>query len=282
MISPPGGPRSRFEAFDEQDAASKSELAEHLRANHVQVAAQYWQQLVRALAPDAAVRLLDAGCGAGYSLQALRGGFPSLGLCGIDKSKELTAVSAARLAASVFVSVQDAEQLAFADASFDRVLAERLFSHLSDGKAEAVLAEIKRVMAPAGRFVMVDPNVAALRFEHPAPEFTAELLEAYLSCFQNPCLAGPRAAALLVHSGFCGVQSTAVEVRHGKEGASRIFGHMRSSCQRGLLRLGGHGSAERTRDLLETWLAHFAAGPPDALIASSTYYITSGWAAGGA
>ncbi len=52
----------------------------------------------------------------------------------------------------------DAGKLPFADASFDVVSANMVLEHLD--RPERVFAEVRRVLAPGGRFVFVTPNAA--------------------------------------------------------------------------------------------------------------------------
>lgn len=93
------------------------------------------------------ISLLDVGCGPGYvsAAAAERGATP----IGIDFSKEMIAI-ARKMFSQIEFREGDAQNLAFADASFDRVLANFALLHLSD--PERACAEACRVLKPGGRF----------------------------------------------------------------------------------------------------------------------------------
>lgn len=46
----------------------------------------------------------------------------------------------------------------FADGSFDVVAASNLFEHLTREDLSATLAEVRRILAPAGRLILIQPN----------------------------------------------------------------------------------------------------------------------------
>lgn len=62
-------------------------------------------------------------------------------------------------AAGVQAHVQSAaEPFPFADASLDAVLASNLFEHLYPAELERALTEIRRVLRPGGKLIIVQPN----------------------------------------------------------------------------------------------------------------------------
>ena len=91
--------------------------------------------------------VLDVGCGPGYvsAAAAERGAVP----VGIDFSAEMVGI-----AAGMFPHLEfregDAQELAFADESFDRVLANFSLLHLA--APERACAEACRVLKPGGKF----------------------------------------------------------------------------------------------------------------------------------
>jgi SAM-dependent methyltransferase len=94
-------------------------------------------------------RLLDAGCGAGLAavLASLRGAT----VTGFDASPALLAVARERLPAAEFRE-GDLEELPFADASFDAVVAINSVFFAAD--MEAAMRELVRVVHPGGRVVV--------------------------------------------------------------------------------------------------------------------------------
>jgi SAM-dependent methyltransferase len=49
---------------------------------------------------------------------------------------------------------------AFSDGTLDRVLASNIFEHLEDETFACTLAEVKRVLAPGGKLIIMQPNFA--------------------------------------------------------------------------------------------------------------------------
>jgi SAM-dependent methyltransferase len=92
--------------------------------------------------------ILDVGCGAGNILARL----PGERRTGLDLSRYMIERARQRLGGRVQLLLGDAEQLPFPDASFERVIASSLFSHVLH--PERVAAELKRVLKPGGRIVV--------------------------------------------------------------------------------------------------------------------------------
>jgi SAM-dependent methyltransferase len=103
-------------------------------------------------------RVLDLGCGAGLFLAWLERR-RQLRLHGLDLS--ITSVRVARdRTSSVKLLVGDAQELPYADESFDRVVCNGAIHHLPD--VQAALRELHRVLVPGGRIVLYEPT--ATRF----------------------------------------------------------------------------------------------------------------------
>lgn len=99
-------------------------------------------------------RVLDIFCGRGNGLKALeRFGFTDLS--GVDLSPHL--LQQYRGPARLYCA--DARELRFADASFDLVIVQGGLHHLErlPDDLDRVCAEVARVLAPDGRFVVVEP-----------------------------------------------------------------------------------------------------------------------------
>jgi len=100
-------------------------------------------------------RILDLGCGLGYGAEVLA---PlAREVVALDRDRD--ALRHARVgrthALGPFV-LADATRLPFRDASFDVVIAYELIEHLND--QEALLAEIRRVLPPAGLLLISSPD----------------------------------------------------------------------------------------------------------------------------
>jgi ubiquinone/menaquinone biosynthesis C-methylase UbiE len=105
--------------------------------------------------------LLDAGCGPGGRLGALRGALPAARLSGIDCDAE--SVNAARAACpDAEIVTGDVCALPWPDGTFDAAFCECTLSLL--GTPERCLAELSRVLRPGGVLLLSD-----LCTEEPTP-----------------------------------------------------------------------------------------------------------------
>jgi SAM-dependent methyltransferase len=108
--------------------------------------------LARAL-PRGPARILDAGCGTGGFLRALRASRPEWTLTGVDLSP--VACVLARQRTPVPIVEASLARLPFADGAFDAVVCGDVLYHLEDvGEA---LREIARCLRPGGVFVANEP-----------------------------------------------------------------------------------------------------------------------------
>ena len=148
LVSLPADPADRsrvndYDGFAEAYAASNE--------NNL-VNAYYERPGMLALAGDVAGRrILDAGCGAGPLLAALRdrGAF----VTGFDKSAVMVELARQRLGSQADLQVAElGRPLPFRDDTFDDVTASLVLHYLEDwGPA---LAELRRVLKPGGRLIV--------------------------------------------------------------------------------------------------------------------------------
>jgi SAM-dependent methyltransferase len=138
------------------------------------------------------LRVLDLGCRTGALTQHYAEGNT---VVGVDVDRSALEQATARLGIeTVWADVE--EELPFPDESFDVVVAGELLEHLAD--TAAVVAHVRRVLRPGGRFVGSVPNAfrlkSRLRFaagRHPETDathlqlFTPSALAALLGDFED-------------------------------------------------------------------------------------------------
>jgi ubiquinone/menaquinone biosynthesis C-methylase UbiE len=100
-------------------------------------------------------RVLEIGCGTGNLSVAAKQAVPGIALTAIDPDP-LALRRARRKSAEIAFEQAYAEQLPYADGSFDRVLSSLMLHHLDDDLKAAALAEVLRVTAPGGSLHIAD------------------------------------------------------------------------------------------------------------------------------
>lgn len=113
----------------------------------------FYAWIARAAALPEGGRVLDIACGAGDLLRGLQGAGRDLHGC--DISVEALRISAAE-APEAHLAVADAQNLPYRDSSFDAVYNLGSLEHFLD--MEGALSEMRRVLKPGGRAVVMVPN----------------------------------------------------------------------------------------------------------------------------
>lgn len=105
-------------------------------------------------APTKGLKVLDVGCGTGITLeQYVDAGCDSFG---VDASDAMLVQARTRLGDRAELTFGSAEQLAFDDDTFDRVLASLFLHELSGDIRDTIFSELVRVLSPSGRIVITD------------------------------------------------------------------------------------------------------------------------------
>jgi ubiquinone/menaquinone biosynthesis C-methylase UbiE len=105
-------------------------------------------------------RVLDVGCGTGTLAIAAKKHVGATGtVTGIDPAAEMVERAmrkAERASADVAFRTAAAEDLPFANGTFDVVLSSMMLHHLPKETRRAGVAEMKRVLKPGGRLLAID------------------------------------------------------------------------------------------------------------------------------
>ena len=98
--------------------------------------------------------VLDVGCGTGAVIELLREKHPEAHYVGLDLTPDMIAVARAKNLDGAEFVVGDAEDLPFADESFDAVLSSNSFHHYPN--PEKFFEGVHRVLRPGGRLILRD------------------------------------------------------------------------------------------------------------------------------
>jgi len=138
------------------------------RYDQLSAALSFWQDprwrraLVDAVAPAAGERILDVATGTGMVAAELLSRDAGCTVVGLDQSPDMLAAARARFAASadgerVRLCEGQAEELPFADGSFDALTFTYLLRYVDD--PPATMRELARVVRPGGRVASLEFGV---------------------------------------------------------------------------------------------------------------------------
>jgi ubiquinone/menaquinone biosynthesis C-methylase UbiE len=147
--------------------------AQYLTEEHLETRRSVWHptadgrdpatEALAAIVAENPLRVLEIGPGTGMFAVRLAAALPDASLTTIDQSDRFVEMTRAR---GIDARVGDAQDLPYADESFDAVAAMWMLYHVPD--IDRAIAEVRRVLRPGGLFVAVtngDGHVADLRVE---------------------------------------------------------------------------------------------------------------------
>jgi ubiquinone/menaquinone biosynthesis C-methylase UbiE len=122
------------------------------------VVAQRAEVLTR-LAPRPGERILDVGSGPGFLVASIAEAVGAGGAVhGLDPSPSMNGLARTRTAAHPWVRIDDGDALAlpYPDATFDAAVSTQVYEYVAD--VPAALTELRRVLRPGGRVVVLDTD----------------------------------------------------------------------------------------------------------------------------
>jgi SAM-dependent methyltransferase len=137
------------DGFNRFEAAAWDQRPEGYHRFFAPITTRVIEPLLDAAEVDRGTRVLDAATGPGYvaAACAVRGA----DVLGVDVAAEMVSL-ARRLRPEIEFQQADAEQLPFANGSFDAAVANFLIPHV--GRPEQVAAELARVLRPDGKLAL--------------------------------------------------------------------------------------------------------------------------------
>ena len=141
-------PRVRVTASPAPVATVLYDSEDYAMLNRPIETSRHARRIGRYLRPAPSDRLLEVGCGRGWLTQRMQETCP--GTYGVDVNPRSIAH-----AVTHHLRVMDAVNLQFEDEQFDHVYSFHVIEHILD--AAAALREMGRVLAPAGRILLVYP-----------------------------------------------------------------------------------------------------------------------------
>jgi ubiquinone/menaquinone biosynthesis C-methylase UbiE len=141
-------------------------------------------------------RVVDVGCGTGKAVAELLE--REIQATGVDSSEAMIGRAQQRFPTGDY-RLGSAEALPFADGSLDGYRAERVYSHLADPRP--ALAEARRVLAPGGRFVLMDVENDLWIIDSDDQLLAGRLVRALAGTVANPWI-GRSGRSMLLGAGF--------------------------------------------------------------------------------
>jgi ubiquinone/menaquinone biosynthesis C-methylase UbiE len=163
-------------------------------------------------------RVLDVGCGTGVDLLPMLDAVRPTGtVTGVDVSRRAVEEVERRHASEHAVSavVADVHALPFEDGAFDACRADRTLQHVE--RPDAALAELRRVLAPGGRLVVLEVitelSAAGDADRHPA---VVAMREQWATSDERKGWLPLMLPLLLARAGFTGVDVAVAEATTGE------------------------------------------------------------------
>jgi arsenite methyltransferase len=158
------------------------------------------RQVIAALGLGPGERVLDVGSGPGLlAAEMAEAVGPEGAVHGVDPSETMLAMARARRVRGTDFHAGEAQALPFADGGFDAAVATQVYEYVDD--MPAALAEVRRVLRPGGRLLVLDTDWGSIVWRSSDDERMRRVLRAWDEHLADPHLPR-RLTALLRDAGF--------------------------------------------------------------------------------
>ena len=163
------------------------------------------QHTLKKLSVKLGEKILDVGCGVGFlshEIAILTGG--SGQVCGVDKNLEMIRHANKRCESlqNAEFSEANAEDLPFPEESFDASCCTQVLLYVNT--VDQVLLEIKRILKPTGRIIIVETDWRGVVLNSDYDSITRKIFSAWDATVPSPNLP-VRLGSLLLDNGFSNV-----------------------------------------------------------------------------
>ncbi|MDC0229341.1 methyltransferase domain-containing protein [Deltaproteobacteria bacterium] len=183
-------------------------------------------------------KILDVGCGVGFlsyeiGLQTGDSGRVS----GIDQNSEMIRRAKKRCEnlRNTKFSEANADDLPFPEESFDAACCTQVLLYVKD--VAKVISEIKRVLKPAGRIIVVETDWRGVVLNSDYDSITRKIFSAWDKTVQSPNLP-VRLAPLLLSNGFCKIDVDPIPILNTEYTPSQFSHGMMNWITRNALKKG--------------------------------------------
>jgi arsenite methyltransferase len=166
--------------FDEREAARLD------KQYAIPIVVEQRRRTLEALDARAGERILDVGSGPAFlTADIARIVGPGGRVCAVDASEPMLEVGRRRCASLPMAEFQhgDARKLPYPDASFDAVVAVQVYLFVPE--LDAALAELRRVLRPGGRAIVMDTDWGSTVWNSRDPARMARVLEIWKHRYSN-------------------------------------------------------------------------------------------------
>ena len=197
-------------------------------------------------------RVLEVGCGGGfYAFEAAQCVGPSGRVCALDVSADQIAAAKVRCGELTWVECQigEASALPYGDAEFDALYGVQVFEYVA--KVDDALREIRRVLRPGGRVVILATNWSSLVWHSDQPARMQRVLAAFTAHAPLPDLPAILPARLRT-VGLTSIRQTPVPILNASYHAN-AFSYWLAQMIYSFVR----GRQAVTSDDADAWLREF-------------------------